>query len=458
MSANPNGSANAQLGVALDGTLLTAAWRTPSASRESRSAQWRTLVVPCDGTAASVERALAEVASQAPRCGDVAFTLQRPLASSRVVSFPKMRRAELESVLERDWTRYTIGLRAEHHLAAVMPIAGGRWCAAFAPVATLEALESSARAHGWQVRDIRTTDDALASAALHVMPTLARIDDAVVVLCGAIAATDVAHLRRGAPVSGRQPLDGTASEIATFARRALARTSGSARETAATVLVVGDAERGAALARELGREGLHAQYAPLAQLASESPAALLAAASLLHPARLPLVAPSEKSARLHRARVATRWLVAASIALLVAGFAIESHRIDAALSDVARQRAAIAPKVSDALARRARLDGATDAASALASYEAQASHASAAVAAIALLVPENASLSMLQISGDSVNIEGESDRSADVYAALRTSPTLDAVRLAGPLRQERQADDATVEHFAFVARLRRGAR
>jgi Tfp pilus assembly protein PilN len=114
--------------------------------------------------------------------------------------------------------------------------------------------------------------------------------------------------------------------------------------------------------------------------------------------------------------------------------------------------------VSDAVARRARLDGATDAASALAGYEAQASHASEAVAAIALVIPKNASLSMLQISGDSVNIEGESDRSADVYAALRTSPTLEAVRLAGPLRQERQADDATVEHFAFVARLRRGAR
>jgi hypothetical protein len=253
-------------------------------------------------------------------------------------------------------------------------------------------------------------------------------------------------------------LDGTPNEIAAFARRALGRTSGSSREASATILVLGDADRGATLARELGREGLHAQYAPLAQLTSESPAALLAAAALLHPARVPLVAPTEKMASLDRARVATRWLIAASVALIAAGFAIENHRISAALDDVARQRASIAPKVSDALARRARLDGATDAASALAGYETQASHASAAVAAIALVIPTNASLSMLQISGDSVNIEGESDRSADVYAALRTSPTLEAVRLAGPLRQERQADDATVEHFAFVARLRRGAR
>ncbi|MDB4881377.1 MAG: hypothetical protein JWL95_143, partial [Gemmatimonadetes bacterium] len=101
------------------------------------------------------------------------------------------------------------------------------------------------------------------------------------------------------------------------------------------------------------------------------------------------------------------------------------------------------------------LESATDAATALAGYEARASHASSAIAAVALTLPENVSLSMLQISGDSVNIEGESDRSADVYAALRSAPTLEAVRLAGPLRQERQADDEPVEHFAFVARLRK---
>jgi hypothetical protein len=458
MSANPATTNLAQIGIALDGTLLTAAWRAVPIGRESRSAPWRTLVVPCDGTAGSIALALAEVAAHAPPCRDVGFTVQRPLASTRTLVFPGMRRVEVEAVLERDWTRYTIGLRAEPHLAVVGPIDDERWRAVFAPVATLEALEAGARAHGWETLDVRTADDALAAAALQVMPTVARMDDALVVLCGATNATDVARLRRGAPVSGRQLLTGSASEIVEFARRAL-RPAGARESTGSTtVLILGDRERGETLARELGGEGLRAQYLPLARFTSESPAALLAASALLHPARQPLVAPSERAARLRRARTATRWLVAASLVLMVAGFAIENHRLSAALDDVARQRAALAPRVSDAVARRARLESAADAASALAGQEAQASHASAAIAAIALTLPENASLSALQIAGDSVNIEGESDRSADVYAALRAAPTLEAVRLAGPLRQERQADDAPVEHFAFVARLRRGAR
>ena len=35
---------------------------------------------------------------------------------------------------------------------------------------------------------------------------------------------------------------------------------------------------------------------------------------------------------------------------------------------------------------------------------------------------------------------------------------IEAVRLASPLRQERQADDTPVEHFAFSARLKRAPR
>jgi hypothetical protein len=284
------------------------------------------------------------------------------------------------------------------------------------------------------------------------MPTVARIDDAFVVLCGATSATDIAHLRRGAPLSGRQLLAGSAAEISAFARGALDGTR------PATIVVIGDRERGEALARELGNAGLQARHHPLVRLAGESPAMVLAAAAPTHLAHLPLVAPSERAARSERARVATRWLVAATVLLAALGITIENHRLATALDEVARQRAAIAPRVSDALARRATLESATDAASALAAHEAEASRTSSAVAAIALAIPDNAAISMLQVSGDSATIEGESDRSADVYAALRAAPTLEAVRLAGPLRQERQADDAPVEHFSFVARLRQGAR
>ena len=64
----------ARIGIALDGTLLTAAWRAP---------QWRTMVVPCDGTALSIQSALREVAAQVPACRGIAVTIQRPLGTAR---------------------------------------------------------------------------------------------------------------------------------------------------------------------------------------------------------------------------------------------------------------------------------------------------------------------------------------------------------------------------------------
>jgi len=461
MSATPASATRVRLGIVLDGTLLTAVWRSATSGPLTEALNWRTLVVPCDGTARSIAEALQQIAERTQARGEVAFVVQRPLAAARSIGLPKMSRHELEAVLERDWARYVIGLRAEPHVAAVASQArGATWRAAFAPAATLEALETSAREHGWTVRDIRTTDDALAAAGREAMPTIVRMDDAIVALCGATSATDIVRLRRGAPVAGRQLLRGTAAEIVSFVRSSSSADRAAPRTEAGlpTIVLLGDRERGDTLARELGADGLQAHFVPSTTLASDSPTTMLATAALLHPARLTLVAPSERIARSARARTTTRWLVAATIALAAAGLAIENHRVQSALEDTARQRAAISARVSDAVARRANLESATDAVSALASYEAQASHASAAVASIALAVPENASVSVLQVAGDSVTIEGESDRSAEVYAALRAAPMLDAVRLAGPLRQERQADDAPVEHFSFVARLRKVTR
>jgi hypothetical protein len=403
---------------------------------------------------------LRDIANQTPLCGEVAFTIQRPLAASRTLSFPRMRRAELESVLSRDWTRYVIGLRPDAHVAAARAGRSGQWRAAFAPVETLEALEAGARDLGWAVRDVRTSDDALAAAAQHVQPSIARMEAAVVVLCSTSSATDVAGLHRGIPRSGRQLVAGTTAEVMAFIRQSAAPDTGDDATVpqTATVVVLGDLERGETLAKELGRAGLRAQYIRLASFAKEQPAALLAAASLLAPAALPLIAPSEQASRLRRARVATWWLAAAAVLLVAAGFAIENQRLVSDLAAVSRQRATIASQVGNAVASRAQLESSAEAAATLAEHEAQASHASVAIAAITLTLPKSASLSMLQVARDSLMIEGESSRSADVYNALRAAPTLEAVRLAGPLRQERQADDSPVEHFAFVAKLRRGAR
>jgi hypothetical protein len=441
-----------QLGIALDGTLLVAAWRATRASADASG--WRTLVVPCDATPASIATAVAEVAAAAPTVREVAITLLRPLASARALEFPSMKRGELETVLERDWMRHVIGLRHEPHVATVRATNARSWRAAFAPAATLEALDAAARTHGWTVRDVRTTEDALAAAAIHALPAIARMGDAIVPLCGGTGAIEVVRLRNGAPIASRQLVAGTVNEIVAFVR-----SSASGREAAsATILILGDRERGEPLARELGAHGLRAQHSSLARLPADSPAAFLAGAALLAPARLPLVSLAERSVRLRRSRIATWCLAAAAVLLAVLGLAIENFRLGRELEAIGIARAAIAANVNDAVARRTSLESATDMAGALREHELLASQAAAALAAVTLALPENTALSTLQISGDSVTIEGESERSADVYAALRGAPVLADVRLAGPLRQERQADDAPVEHFAFTARLKRATR
>jgi hypothetical protein len=59
----------------------------------------------------------------------------------------------------------------------------------------------------------------------------------------------------------------------------------------------------------------------------------------------------------------------------------------------------------------------------------------------------------LNVAGDTLTVEGESAHSAAVYQSLRALPLLSQVKLSAPLRQERQAGDVAVEHFAFNARI-----
>ena len=153
-------------------------------------------------------------------------------------------------------------------------------------------------------------------------------------------------------------------------------------------------------------------------------------------------------------RGVTRWLVVATAAALLAAFGLEHWRITSASNDVRLRRADISAKVSNAIALRSTIESDVDVASALARREAQASRASAVLAAVTLAMPTGTALTALSVAGDSLSVEGESARSATVYESLRALPILTAVKLASPLRQERQAGDVAVEHFAFNARVR----
>ena len=106
------------------------------------------------------------------------------------------------------------------------------------------------------------------------------------------------------------------------------------------------------------------------------------------------------------------------------------------------------------VAARSEIEANADVARALGAREAQVSRASAVLASVTLALPAGTALTALGVAGDSVTVEGESSRSAAVYEALRGVALLDQIKLAAPLRQERQAGDVAVEHFAFSAHVR----
>jgi Tfp pilus assembly protein PilN len=181
---------------------------------------------------------------------------------------------------------------------------------------------------------------------------------------------------------------------------------------------------------------------------------LLAAATTLGRATIPLRSPGVQRAHVGRMRNVTRGLALAAAAALLVGIALDRWRVQRALTAVQQARAELAAPVRDAMTLRSGIESAAEVASALAAREANATRVNGVLAAVAVALPSGATLTAMQVTGDSVTIEGESARSALVYDALRTVPAFEQVKLAAPLRQERQAGDVAVEHFAFSARLR----
>ena len=435
------------LGVALDDAHLAIAWPDSHAQR----ARWQSITTPCDGSPTSIVRALAQLAAEAPAANTTHVTLIRPLAHTRALRLPRMARATLEAILARDWTRHIIGHRNTPHTVTTRATAAGQWLAAFAPADLLDALADAGNAHNWHSVEVCTSDDVLASAARELAPDDARTGECVVVLCDGTGPTDAVRVRGGLPVLGRRFLRGAdVSDIAAFLR-------GNQVDVRTLVMLLGHTTHTIPLTHALGAQGIRARATDLGLAASASAVELFAVAGTIGTAALSLQTPRAQHARSGRMRATTRWLVLATAAALILALGLERWRVQRDLSAVQRARADIAAPVRNAMAARSDVQNAADVAAALAEREAGASRVSGVLAAVALALPSNASLTNMHVAGDSVTVEGESPRSAAVYDALRSGATLEQVRLAAPLRQERLAGDVAIEHFAFSARVRHSA-
>ena len=433
--------------LALDGMTLIVLWRSARAH-----GAWRWESVPCDATPDGIAAALDRLGEKTPVGSAVNATLLRPLANARTIAFPGMAQRTLEGVLTRDWTRHVIGVRATPHTAAARRANRGEWRTAFAPTDTLDAIGALAAANEWHDVITQTSDDALAVAVRELgTPDEKRAPELVVVVCDDDGPTDAVYLRRGEPVLGRRFRAGASDDDAVV----FIDTASAHAHT--PVVVVGASPRAAALARTIGANGRHARVLDIGVESGTPAAAIIAIAGAQGHATMQLLSASARV--LHGREMAriTRWLWIAAAAALFGAFAIERWGVGVALADVQQQRADISPQVSNAMRTRVALEADVDAAATLGEREAAASRASGVVAAIAAALPPGTALTALNVAGDSVTVEGESRRSAAVYDALRSVPALEQVRLAAPLRQERQANDDAIERFAFNARIRGAA-
>ncbi|MEP6999047.1 MAG: hypothetical protein ABI969_01120 [bacterium] len=347
---------------------------------------------------------------------DIIVVVARPLAHLRIVNLPSMPREMAERVLARDADRYVIGNGA--YVVSARPLDAGRWVAAFAPADLLAQIDDAASRVAGNVR-FATVDDVLATSA-HGGTTR---DDRFVVVSDANGPSVTAHIRNGMAIGGRQFLAGaTPDDIRSFAR-----------------------ERGA-------------PNAPTTTVAEGSTTAsvLASLASVSSPA-LSLRAAGENLRSRRRDDRVTGWLLIGAAAAVLLAFALEQTIVAARLHRVTEQRATIASQVSRVLRLRDSVLTQAEFVSAIADREGHASRSGGVLAAIALALPRNATLSTVQLVGDSVLVEGESRDGAAVYDALKRVRELERVTLAAPLRRERTQPDAgnTMGHFAFAAYVRR---
>ena len=432
------------LGVALDATHLAVAWR----DGDGPQSRWQSITALCDGSPDSVTQALSGLIAKAPQASGASVTLTRPIAHTRTLRLPRMPRATLEGVLVRDWSRHVIGHRSTPHTVAVRVADRGSWITAFAPTDLLEAFAEKASTQGWRLLETKTADDALAGAARELAPQEARSGDCFVVLCDVSGPTDGVHLRGGMPWRGRRFLRGaTEVDVAAFMRAGEGAAS-------APVVLLGHATRTAGLARALGTQGMRTRAIDIGLAPESSSVEMLAAAGSIAGAALPLHSPGTQRLHARRMRSTTRWLALATAAALILALGLDRWRVQRGLATVLRARADLSAPVRTAMIARSELESAAEVAATLAERETGASQVSGVLAAVVVALPSGASLTAMHVAGDSVTIEGESTRSAAVYDALRGVSALEQVKLAAPLRQERQAGDVAVEHFAFSARLR----
>jgi len=343
----------------------------------------------------------------------LAVSLLPPLVQVRVLSFPRLRLPEIRRVVARDAAKYFPGVR-EPQVVAVAPVAGGRR----GPVAVL-----AAAAPAW---------------------ILERLSEAVQSAGCTVASFEPAHSGWAlwAQSRGCELIAVIEADRAELIRAERGRLINVRRTPAKPARIESTLEEMGGGVKSVFRE---------AQLAE---AAAIAAGSAGRNMELELVSDTEAAARGGRIRRASGrlWLAAAAGIVLALGLyrAVLLRELNVFESARAAQRVA----VETALAAREASMGVETRLDALAVSGAESHSWTAILNQVASGLPEDAYLTALRGTEDSIVIDGVARRAAGVFEGLQAATRLTAVRPAGPIRQEIRDSGPPIERFTASATLR----
>ncbi|HEU4628956.1 MAG TPA: PilN domain-containing protein [Gemmatimonadaceae bacterium] len=456
--ARGRGARSAMLGVALGPEELVGVNLRAASTTGAAAAPWRHPLTPLPAEGSdwpALTAALRALAAWAGvDGGELSVALLPPLAQLATVELPPLRANELRRLVARNAPRYFLGAREPQVVAVELPTRAARGApaavtVAAAPARLVDAIHRAAGAAGFTVRTTVPAEAAWRAAALAFWPSLERgVGD---VLVHQERRTDLLQLDGGRLVGLRRLRAGDAD--AAHVRDAVAARAAPGPGGPRIALgAFGDPAGRAALARALAALELQPAPPPPRWREAGDDAALVAATFAARGAGLELVPDALRLARRGRASYLTRLLVAAALLLVVAAGALELWGVRRELAAVEAQRAALRARVGRAAARRVAAERSVAQLAELAALERGATHWPAVLAMLAERLPDDAWLTALRGTGDSVVIEGLAGSAATVFDAVAAAPGVAGVRTAAPVRPDLEEASGT-ERFTLAVRL-----
>jgi Tfp pilus assembly protein PilN len=318
--------------------------------------------------------------------------------------------------------------------------------AAAAPSRFVTAIHSAARDAGCEVAAMAPAEGAWAAAAVAMWPTFARgtahllvhEDDRIVLV----------ELQRG-QVGNVRRFRGGAADAVLIATTISEGQGGAAGPVGAFGHPAGRQE----LVRALGTRGVSVNAVPAEWLDYAESAEVMAALYAGVSTGPMLASESVRAATRERVGRATMMVagVAALLMVLAAGF--ELWGVHRELAAVQAEREAIRPQVSATLIGRSSLEDAYKRLSTIAEGQRRAPRWAPVLADLTRRLPEDAYLTTVRTSGDSLLVDGMAASAAKVFAAVDSSTMIKNVRAAAPVRRQSQEGADPMERFTLAALL-----